>query len=207
MSETNTPAPAPPVKGWMAWANRMTAILAVVAALSSGRWGAANLQAILEQGKVNDSWAYFQSKSVKEHNAEGMRDLAGALATGNSDPAAMKALAKHFADEARHEAADKELRDAEARAYEATRDKMVARGFWYEVSFACLQLGVILCTIATAASSMKTWLAALTFGLIGVLSLGNGIYPVVKAPAALYESTSAAMETHPAPPASGLTPP
>ena len=37
---------------WEDWITRTTAVLAVFAALSSGQWGASNLRAILEQGKV-----------------------------------------------------------------------------------------------------------------------------------------------------------
>src|SRR5277367_331184 len=66
------------------WITRTTAILAVVAAISSGRWGACNLQAILEQGKVNDTWSYYQAKSMKQHEAEQTRDLAAALGSGAS---------------------------------------------------------------------------------------------------------------------------
>ncbi len=66
------------------WAARMTAVLAVNAALSSGRWSASNLQAILEQGKVNDAWSYYQAKSDNQHGLEQARDLARALATGES---------------------------------------------------------------------------------------------------------------------------
>src|SRR3954468_10407330 len=73
--------PADPAPGtWEAWVNRTSAILAVLAALSSGQWGASNLRAILEQGKVNDGWAFYQAKSIKGHEAENVAGLATALA-------------------------------------------------------------------------------------------------------------------------------
>src|SRR6516165_10491675 len=71
------------------WIARTTAILAVIAAISSGRWGASNLQAILEQGKVNDTWAFYQAKSMKQHEAEQTRDLARAMAPGQPAASAL----------------------------------------------------------------------------------------------------------------------
>src|SRR5947209_20227077 len=79
MTEPSVDPAAKPQSGWEGWATRTTAILAVLAALSSGRWGAANLQAILEQGKVNDAWSYYQARSIKEHIERDSASLATAL--------------------------------------------------------------------------------------------------------------------------------
>src|ERR1700755_635407 len=101
-SNTNDTGPA---NGWNDWATRTTAVLAVIAALSSGRWGASNLQAILEQGKVNDTWSFYQAKSIKEHGLESTRDLARALGANESGDraAALMELSKQAAAEAARE--------------------------------------------------------------------------------------------------------
>src|SRR6185436_8028046 len=65
---------------WEDWITKTTAVLAVLAALSSGQWGASNLKAILEQGKVDDGWSYYQAKSIKNHLAEHMQGLVAAMA-------------------------------------------------------------------------------------------------------------------------------
>src|SRR6185436_2777515 len=77
---TTTDSGATAKKGWEDWIARTTAVLAVVAALSSGQWGASNLRAILEQGKVDDGWSYYQAKSIKNHLADHMQSLAAAMA-------------------------------------------------------------------------------------------------------------------------------
>jgi len=189
MTETNSDAAAK--GGWEAWAMRTTAILAVLAALSSGRWGASNLQAILEQGKVNDTWAYYQAKSIKEHTAEETRDLAKALAA--SQPGGRDALvqvqAKLDAD-AERERIEKEQREKDAHAFEQRRNELVESSLWYEISFACLQLGVILCTIAAGAKNKLPWGVGIAVGLIGLVLLVNGFYRVIHAPRSWYEGTS-----------------
>jgi len=178
---------------WQDWITRTTAILAVFAALSSGRWGASNLQAILEQGKVNDAWAYYQAKSIKGHGAEETRELARAIAADASKTdGAVAALAKAMDDEAAREKADKEKTYADAKALEKERDRLVQLSFWFEASFACLQLGVILCTIATGAKKRAPFYVALVFGLGGLVLTVNGFDRThfVDAPDWLYKGTS-----------------
>jgi hypothetical protein len=194
MTETNTPA-SPPQPRWYDWANRTTAVLAVLAALSSGRWGASNLQAILEQGKVNDTWAWFQADSIKAHSAKEMAELVKTL---NHDLPKERSdeftkVENAFRDEAAGKEADKFKRNHDATLFQRRRDLMVERGFWYEVSFALLQLGVILATIATAARKKGPWLFAFVFGILGLVALGNGFRLFIKAPPEFYQSTSEAI--------------
>lgn len=200
MAETKSDTAAAEA-GWQAWATRTTAILAVLAALSSGRWGASNLQAILEQGKVNDTWAYYQAKSVKEHSAEQIRDLAAALGSGQpaDRAAALSQLQRQLDADAHREDLEKQQREADARRFEVRRDQLVERGFWYELSFACLQLGVILCTIASGAKRQAAWYAGIVFGALGLLFLINGIYTLHHAPRSWYQGTSEEMGYHAAP--------
>ena len=194
MGESNDKA-ASTEAGWQAWATRTTAILAVLAALSSGRWGASNLQAILEQGKVNDTWSYFQAKSMKQHSAEHIRDLAAALAPGQPDDraAAIAQLRSRLDAEARREDLEKQQREADAHRFERRRDQLVERGFWFEISFACLQLGVILCTISAGARRPAAWYAGIVIGVLGLLLLANGLRTVVHAPRSWYQGTSEQM--------------
>jgi hypothetical protein len=191
MGETKSDA-AEREPGWQAWATRTTAVLAVLAALSSGRWGASNLQAILEQGKVNDTWSYYQAKSVKQHSAEQIRDLAAALAAGQpvERAAAVTQLQARLDADARREELEKQQREADARRFELRRDQLVERGFWYELSFAGLQLGVILCTIAAGAKRPAAWYAGIALGVLGLLLLINGMYTLRHAPRSWYQGTS-----------------
>lgn len=180
--------------GWEGWATRTTAILAVLAALSSGRWGASNLRAILEQGKVNDAWSYYQAKSIKQHAAEQTRDLTKALTPGaGSDKSALDQLRQRLDADARREAREKQEQEADARRFEKIRDRMVEGSFWYEVSFGALQLGVILCTIASGAKRKWAWIGGIAAGTVGLLLLINGFYHFWHADRSWYENTSQEM--------------
>lgn len=181
------------------WAARMTAVLAVIAALSSGRWSASNLQAILEQGKVNDAWSYYQSKSVKEHGLEQTRDLARALATGESvDRAqALVKLGDSMDQIAAKEANDRAKIMADAHDFNNRRNVLVEKSFWLEISFACLQLGVILCTIAAGTKFRFGLPAGIIVGLLGVVLMVNGFHTFVHAPASWYQGTGQQMGYEP----------
>jgi len=173
------------------WITRTTAILAVVAAISSGRWGACNLQAILEQGKVNDTWSYYQAKSMKQHEAEQTQRLAAALAGSPSqNQTGLQQLGEQMKAEAAREASDKDTQEENAHKYEKSRDYYVESSFWFEISFAALQLGVILCTIASGAKHKFPWNVGLVLGVVGLLFLINGFHRVVSAPRGWYQTAS-----------------
>ena len=187
MSETTTPANEP--RASSETMSRATAILAVIAAIASARWGACNLQAILEQGKVNDTWAYYQAKSIKQHEAEQSRDLAAALASHQTGEAAgaLNKLQQKMSAEARRQETEKIRRALQAEAYQLSRDHMVESSFWFELAFAGLQLGVILCTIAAGGKREAPFIAGIVFGVLGALLLVNGFHRFVHAPAGWYQ--------------------
>ena len=185
------------------WVARTTAILAVIAAVSSGRWGASNLQAILEQGKVNDTWSYYQAKSMKQHDAEQTRDLAKALAPGQPAASAVSLndLQKRMDEMARREEKEKNEQQEAAERFQKSRDRMVESSFWFELSFAALQLGVILCTIATGAARKTPWLIGVAIGVIGLLLMLNGFHRILPAPRSWYSGISEQMAPEIKPPA------
>jgi len=167
--------PEPVKKSWEEWITKTTAVLAVFAALSSGQWGASNLRAILEQGKVDDGWSYYQAKSIKSHLAEHMQGLAGAMAADR--PGADAALLKYRAEmdaEAKRLADEKSKIEGEVHGYERARDSYVERSFWFEIAFACLQAGVVLCTVAASAKRKELWVLAIALGLAGLAVVGYG---------------------------------
>jgi hypothetical protein len=102
-------------------------------------------------------------------------------------------LEKSFAAEAAEKDADKAARYKDATGFEDSRDRMVERGFWFEISFIGLQLGVILCTIATAAKSRALWAVSILLGVLGLAVFINGIHPFRHAPKSWYEDTSKGM--------------
>lgn len=174
-----------PAKSWEDWIAKTTAVLAVIAALSSGQWGASNLKAILEQGKVDDGWSYYQSKSIKGHMAEHMEGLAAAIAADRGNVAPDSPIAKyreHMGAESKRLAVEKATIEKEVHGYEHSRDSYVERSFWFEIAFACLQAGVVLSTVAAAAKKKGLWLTAIVAGLLGAIFVANGLGHFIQTP-------------------------
>src|SRR5437016_14380984 len=66
---------------WIDHAARTTAVLAVLAAVSSGQYANQFSRTILAQAEASDQWSYFQAKSIKRHIVTGQVELLKALAT------------------------------------------------------------------------------------------------------------------------------
>lgn len=55
---------------WQGWLALSTAIMAVLAALTTLYMGKFSSRAIMSQGQESDQWAYYQAKSIKGHTFE-----------------------------------------------------------------------------------------------------------------------------------------
>src|SRR2546430_12418622 len=81
-----------PRKKWLDHAARTTAVLAVMAAVSSGQYANQFSRTILAQAEASDQWSYYQAKSIKRHIVAGQIALLQAMAV--TDPAAAAQLQK-----------------------------------------------------------------------------------------------------------------
>src|SRR5437588_10764394 len=77
---------------WIDHAARTTAVLAVLAAVSSGQYANQFSRTILAQGEASDQWSYYQAKSIKRHLVNAQIELLEAMAA--TAPAAAAALDK-----------------------------------------------------------------------------------------------------------------
>src|SRR5947209_18875450 len=73
---------------WVDHAARTTAVLAVLAAVSSGQYANQFSRTILAQAEASDRWSYYQAKSIKRHVVEGQISLLTAMALTRPDAAA-----------------------------------------------------------------------------------------------------------------------
>src|SRR3954470_17755419 len=81
---------AAPRRQWTDHAARTTAVLAVLAAVSSGQYANQFSRTILAQAEASDSWSYYQAKSIKRHLVQAQAELLTAMAV--TAPAAVAEL-------------------------------------------------------------------------------------------------------------------
>ncbi len=173
--ETTSFGEAAAKRHWIDHAARTTAVLAVLAAVSSGQYANQFSRTILAQAEASDQWSYFQAKSIKRHIVTGQVELLKALAT--TAPQAAAALDKLQADDAAAvKKYEQELAEAKAQAEATEKQKLLhqRQGNWFQGAFIILQAGVVLCTIASSAKRKELWILAIALGLAGLAVVGYG---------------------------------
>lgn len=169
---------------WVDHAARTTAVLAVMAAVSSGQYANQFSRTILAQAEASDAWSYYQAKSIKRHVVEGQISLLTAMAL--TRPEAAAELDKLKTDDvAAVKKYVKELDDAKkgAENIEAQRRLHEAQGNWFQGAFIILQAGVVLCTVAASAKRKELWMIAIALGVLGLLVVGYGFLIGLRPPA------------------------
>jgi hypothetical protein len=160
---------------WIDHAARTTAVLAVLAAVSSGQYANQFSRTILAQAEASDQWSYYQAKSIKRHLVTSQTELLTALSA--TRPEAATLINKLQADDIEaSKKYDRELAEAKAKAesIEANKRLHEKQGNWFQGAFIVLQAGVVLCTIASSSKRKELWIVAIVLGLVGLAVVGYG---------------------------------
>lgn len=151
---------------WQGWLALSTAIMAVLAALTTLYMGKFSSRAIMAQGQESDQWAYYQAKSIKGHTFEVNRktlELQFVTQKGISPEAAAEyqKVIKTYGDEIkRYEGEKKEIKDkAEGIAKAKLKAQEMGGNFAYSLIF--LQIALMLSSIASLTKRHYLWYIAL----------------------------------------------
>jgi hypothetical protein len=148
----------------------LAALLAINTYIASG-----NSSKVLNNTiKANDTWAFFQAKSIKQTLAEMAYDDAVAR---NDKAKAGKLQAKidrYESDPASGEG-KKELM-TKARALEAERDEIRKKGPWMTFAGSAFQISIVLLSASILAVSMPLFWASIAVGGIAGLLMSQGVW-------------------------------
>ena len=151
---------------WQGWLALSTAIMAVLAALTTLYMGKFSSRAIMAQGQESDQWAYYQAKSIKGHTFEvNLKTLELQLLTqkGLSPEAAaeyQKTMKKYSEELKRYDGEKKEIKDkAEGIAKVKLKAQEMGGDFAYALIF--LQIALMLSSIASLTKRHYLWYIAL----------------------------------------------
>ena len=124
--------------------------------------------------KATDTYAFFQSKSIKQAIAEGQRD--DYIARGQKDKAEalQKKIDRYESDPEKGEG-KKELL-AKAKAYEAARDDAAKHSPWLTFASMAFQLAIVLLSASILAVNNRMYKISLYVAAMGMLLLGQGIW-------------------------------
>ena len=121
--------------------------------------------------KANDTWNFYQAKSIKQSIAEGQLEDA-------KDPKRreqLQAKIERYESDPKTGEGKKELM-VKARELEAERDNAKKHGPWLTFAGSSLQLSIVLLSAAILAVSMGMFWASLGVGAIGVILMSQGVW-------------------------------
>ncbi|MBK5277207.1 MAG: DUF4337 domain-containing protein [Desulfuromonadales bacterium] len=151
---------------WMGWLALSTAIMAVLAALTTLYMGKFSSRAIMAQGQESDNWAFYQAKSIKQHTFEvNKKALELQFHSQKALPPEVaaeyeKTLVKYGDDIKRYEGEKKEIKDkAEAIAAGKLKAQEMGGNFGYALIF--LQIALMLSSLASLTKRHYLWYIAL----------------------------------------------
>lgn len=155
---------------WQGWLALSTAIVAVLAALTTLYMGKYSSRAIMAQGQESDQWAYYQAKSIKQHSFEMSRkalELQYHSQKGLPHDVAAdyeKTLDKYGAEIKRYDGDKKEIKDkAETIAKTKSKAQEMGGNFAYALIF--LQIAIMLSSLASLTKRHYLWYIALVCNL------------------------------------------
>lgn len=148
----------------------IAALLAVNTYISSG-----NSSKVLNNTiKANDTWAFYQAKSIKQTLAEQSYD--DAIDKKQFERAEkFKAKIERYESDPKTGEGKKELM-AKARALEAERDEVRKSGPWMTFSGMAYQLGIVLLSASILAVSMPLFWGSIAVSAVGAFLMSQGIW-------------------------------
>lgn len=148
----------------------IAALLAVNTYIASG-----NSSKVLNNTiKANDTWAFYQAKSIKQTLAE--QSLDDAMARGDKVKIEkMQAKIERYESDPATGEGKKELM-AKARALEAERDVVRKSGPWMTFSGMAYQLGIVLLSASILAVSMPLFWGSIAVSMVGAFLMSQGIW-------------------------------
>jgi len=173
-------AAKPPGPPWLRFLPLSTAMIAVFAAVASLLSGSSSNEAILEksdamlnQSRASDQWAYYQAKSVKQKlsadEAEIVKDTRPEL------------NARFAADARRYDVEAKQIEES-ARKFEervkesnARSEQLMERHHRFAIAVTLLQIAIALSAIAALTRRRSLWFLGMAVSVGGLVVFGAGL--------------------------------
>jgi glutamine synthetase type III len=143
------------------------AVLAVCVAVVSLLGHRAHTEEVVLQAKASDQWAYYQAKSIREHEDVLFTELAGVV-TSNDATAAAKVCQK-FEQEAERYKHDKDEIKGEADKLEGEVILEQRRADRYDLAEVFLEIGLVVTSITLLSGRRIFWRLGIVLGVVGVV--------------------------------------
>lgn len=143
------------------------ALLAVLVAVVSLLGHRAHTEEVVTQAKASDQWAYYQAKSIRQHEDE-------LFVSANNAGAAADAREK-ISQEAERYKHDKEEIQAEARKLEAEVALVGRRADRFDLGEVFLEIGLVITSITLMSGKRLFWALGMILGVVGIVVAATGM--------------------------------
>jgi hypothetical protein len=148
------------------------AILAVLVAIVSLLGHRAATEAVLNQSKASDQWAYFQAKNIRGHEDKLFANLAAIVSASNTEALA-KVREEYLAEAEKYKDDQKEI-ESEARKLEQEVALEQRKANRFDLGEVFLEIALVITSITLLSGRRTFWLFGLGLGAIGLVVAASG---------------------------------
>jgi len=149
-------------------------VLAAMLAINTLMGGANSSRILNNTIDANNTWAFYQAKSIKQTLAEMAYE--DAVRVGDRKKAAdLQAKIDRYESDPKSGEGKKELM-AKARSLEATRAEAKHRSPWYTYAGSLFQIAIVLLTASILAVSNRMYRASIAVGAVAMILLSQAIW-------------------------------
>ena len=149
-------------------------VLAAMLAINTLMGGANSSRILNNTIDANNTWAFYQAKSIKQTLAEMAYE--DAVRVGDRKKAAdLQAKIDRYESDPKSGEGKRELM-AKARALEASRAEAKHRSPWYTYAGSLFQIAIVLLTASILAVSNKMYRASIAVGAVAMILLSQAIW-------------------------------
>lgn len=149
-------------------------VLAALLAINTLMGGSNSGKVLNNTIEANNTWAFYQAKSIKQNLTE-MRYEDALSANDGKKATALKAKIDRYESDPATGEGKKELM-AKAKGLEADRAIAKQRSPWYTYSGSLFQIGIVLLTASILAVSMSLFWGSLFVGAIGAFTMSQALW-------------------------------
>jgi uncharacterized membrane protein YoaK (UPF0700 family) len=153
-------------ESWTKYVSLSVVVMAVIAAVAAQWSGDYSGKMQMSQAQASDQWAFYQSKSIKQHLDESAREELARMGSP-SDPTLAATLKKLDATIARYDKEKSEIR-AKAEGLEKDRDDADKRSNKMGLSISYFTVAIAIASICTVTMKKSLWYASILLTGIGL---------------------------------------
>jgi uncharacterized membrane protein len=148
------------------------AILAVLVAIVSLLGHRAATEAVLNQSRASDQWAYYQAKNIRGHEDKLFANLSAIVPAADAEALA-KVREEYLQEAERYKEEQKEI-ETEARKLEEDVKLQLKRADRFDLGEVFLEVALVITSVTLLSRRRAFWMLGLCLGTMGVVAGATG---------------------------------